>query len=435
MNKSTPITSRIQKRSIGGIVQPAIEGMGSVAKMDNKIIQKNGKDTNRRGDGSLVQRTAPDPPRQAKSSPDQSRQAKSSPNKMYDSPAKNYKEGYYNSPVKEVGDGETPQQKYMRNLRETRNKAYSKKQQSRTAKPLFADEAQGREFYKKKHLGRYYKPPTESKDYTGEGPTVEKIKNKSTSTSAPKTEFAGRTPYTIEKTTTTNFPYKSEESTRGVIHGPKDSYKAAYKNRDMKIYGNMDLDQYTKEAKRQTKSFETTGKFDAPKKARKKVSKVTSLKPEGVKNMSIENIASPGIEKIATKAPKTAKQTRKSNSIDKKLAKAKTARASGNIKKAERKERRVANKQERIAKRSRTRSENTAIKGKKAVDEGRDRKANRVLKRAANQENREIKREERKAARADRKAAKGKMTMTKSKVDKKPKSSKKKVLDSSRVPM
>ena len=117
MNKSTPITSRIQKRSIGGIVQPAIEGMGSVAKMDNKILQKNGKDTNRRGDGSLVDRTAPE----------STRQGKSTPNKMYDSPAKNYKEGYYNSPAKEVGDGETPQQKYMRNLRETRNKAYDKK--------------------------------------------------------------------------------------------------------------------------------------------------------------------------------------------------------------------------------------------------------------------------------------------------------------------
>ncbi len=55
MNKSTPITSRIQKRSIGGIVQPAIEGMGSVAKMDNK---------------------------------------------MHNSPAKNYKAGYYKSPAK-----------------------------------------------------------------------------------------------------------------------------------------------------------------------------------------------------------------------------------------------------------------------------------------------------------------------------------------------
>lgn len=363
MNKSTPITSRIQKRSIGGIVQPAIEGMGSVAKMDNKILKKNGKDTNRRGDGSLVvdrsrETTAP---------------AKPSPNRMYDSPAK------------EVGDGETTQQKYMRNLRETRNKAYNKKQQKNTtAKPLFADEAQGREFYKKKHLGRYYKPPTELKDYTGEGVTVDKIKNKSET----KQEFAGRTPYTVE-------------SGKGKIHGPKDSYKAAFDKRDMKVYGGMDLDQYTKEAKRQTKSFETTGKFDAPKKAKKKVAKVASLKSEGVKKMSIENIAAPGVKakKLVAKAPKTAEQTRKSASIDKKLAKAKIARASGNIKKAERKEKRVANKQERIAKRSRTRSENTAIKGREAVDQGRDKKADRLLKRAARQETREIKKEERKAKR------------------------------------
>lgn len=343
MNKSTPITSRIQKRSIGGVVQPAIKGMGSVAKMlKNSAVGRPEK----------------------------------------------------GSPAKEVGDGETSQQKYMRDLRETRNKAYSKKQPKNTgqAKPLFADEAQGREFYKKKHLGRYYKPPTELKNYTGEGPTVENMKNKSTSTSAsaPKTNFAGRTPYTVE-------------NSKGKIHGPKDSYAKAYEKRDMKVYGNMDQAEFTKEAKRQTKSFETTGKFDAPKKARKKVSKVTSLKAEGVDNkkMSIENIAAPGIkaEKLVAKAPKTAKQKRKSTSIDKKLSKAKVARESGNIKKADRKEKRAENKQERMAKRSRTRSENTAIKGKKAVDEGRDRKADRLLKRAARQENREIKKEERKAKR------------------------------------
>ena len=390
MNKSTPITSRIQKRSIGGIVQPAIKGMGSVAKMDNKILKKNGKDTNRRGDGSLVvdrskETTAP---------------AKPSPNKMYNSPAKVDK-----NTMNSQG-------------RSTRN------QRNRDAiKSFFSGESIANTLFpgRKEHLAKMDSIRNgDLKDYTGEGVTVDKIKNKSET----KQKFAGRTPYTVE-------------NGKGKIHGPKDSYKTAFDKRDMKVYGGMDLDQYTKEAKRQTKSFETTGKFDAPKKAKKKVAKVASLKSEGVKKMSIENIAAPGVKakKLVAKAPKTAKQTRKSASIDKKLAKAKTARASGNIKKAERKERRVDNKQERIAKRSRTRSENTAIRGREAVDEGRDRKADRLLKRAANQENREIKKEKRKAARADRKAAKGEMTMTKSKVNKKPKSSKKKVLDSSRVPM
>ena len=295
MNKSTPITSRIQKRSIGGVVQPAIKGMGSVAKM-----LKNS----------------------AGGRPDKG------------------------SPAKQVGDGETPQQQYTRKLNEARNKAH--KRAGNAIKSFFT--------------------PDGSRD-----PRLSKNKNKVSNSSptnkpAPKTKMAGRTPYTVE-------------NSKGKIHGPKDSYAKAYEKRDMKVYGNMNQAEFTKEAKRQTKSFKTTGKFDAPKKARKKVTKVTSLKPEGVDNkkMSIENIAAPGIkaEKLVAKAPKTAKQTRKSNSIDKKLAKAKTARASGNINKAERKERRAENKQKRIAKRSRTKSENTAIKGKKAVDEGRDRKAKR----------------------------------------------------------
>jgi hypothetical protein len=317
MNKSTPVTSRIQKRSIGGIVQPAIKGMGSVAKMlKNSAGGRPSKD----------------------------------------------------SPAKQVGDGETPQQQYTRKLNEARNKAH--KRAGNAIKSFFT--------------------PDGSRD-----PRLSKNKNKVSNSSptnkpAPKTKMAGRTPYTAE-------------NSKGKIHGPKDSYAKAYEKRDMKVYGNMNQAEFTKEAKRQTKSFETTGKFDAPKKARKKVSKVTSLKPEGVDNkkMSIENIAAPRIkaEKLVAKAPKTAKQTRKSNSIDKKLAKAKIARASGNIKKAERKEKRAENKQERMAKRSRTKSENTAIKGNKAVDEGRDRKADRLLKRAARQENREIKKEERKAKR------------------------------------
>jgi hypothetical protein len=40
-------------------------------------------------------------------------------------------------------------------------------------------------------------------------------------------------------------------------------------------------------------------------------------------------------------------------------------------------------------------SDKTAKRAAKAVDEGRDRKANRLFKKAARQENREIRREER----------------------------------------
>jgi len=314
MNKSTPITSRIQKRSIGGVVQPVIKGMGSVAKM-----LKNG--------------------------------AGGGPEK--------------GSPAKQVGDGETPQQQYMSKLNEARNKAH--KRAGNAIKSFFT--------------------PDGSRD-----PRLSKNKNKVSNSSptnkpAPKTKMAGRTPYTVE-------------NGKGKIHGPKDSYAKAYEKRDMKVYGNMNQAEFTKEAKRQTKSFETTGKFDAK---RKKVTATTTLKPNGVekKSVSIESKLPSKMptKELVSKPAKTAKQKRKSTSIDKKLSKAKVARESGNIKKADRKEKRAENKQERMAKRSRTRSENTAIKGKKAVDEGRDRKADRLLKRAARQENREIKKEERKAKR------------------------------------
>jgi len=40
-------------------------------------------------------------------------------------------------------------------------------------------------------------------------------------------------------------------------------------------------------------------------------------------------------------------------------------------------------------------SDDTAVRASQAVDEGRDRKANRLFKKAARQENREIRREER----------------------------------------
>jgi hypothetical protein len=289
MNKSTPITSRIQKRSIGGVVQPALEGMGSVAKMlKNSAGGRPGKG----------------------------------------SPAKVDPKNNYNS------QGRSERNQNVRNA----IKSFFTPDGRRDPR-LSSSKSQASKFLT---MGANDQNPG-LKNYTGEGPTLENMKNTSTSTSAPKTNFAGRTPYTVE-------------NGKGKIHGPKDSYAKAYENRDMKVYGNMNQAEFTKEAKRQTKSFKTTGKFDAPKKARKKVTKVTSLKPEGVDNkkMSIENIAAPGIkaEKLVAKAPKTAKQTRKSNSIDKKLAKAKTARASGNIKKAERKERRAENKQKRIAKRN-----------------------------------------------------------------------------------
>ena len=60
-----------------------------------------------------------------------------------------------------------------------------------------------------------------------------------------KTGFAGDTPYSVQ-------------DGKGTIHGPKSSYDTAYKKRDRKVYGEMSKAEYIKEAKRQTKSFEST---------------------------------------------------------------------------------------------------------------------------------------------------------------------------------
>jgi len=161
-----------------------------------------------------------------------------------------------------------------------------------------------------------------------------------------KTGFAGDTPY-------------SAQDGKGTIHGPKSSYDAAYKKRDRKVYGEMSKSEYIKEAKRQTKSFESTGKFDAPK--AKKAKTVSVIKPK----VTIETKKPTAT--IDVKVTKTAKptknQARKTKSIDKKLAKAKAAREAGNIKKAERKEKRAAKKQARINKRAAKKNSPAAKKG------------------------------------------------------------------------
>jgi len=51
-------------------------------------------------------------------------------------------------------------------------------------------------------------------------------------------------------------------------HGTR-SYDEAYSKRDMDTYGNLNQDEYTAEAKRQSKSYKDTGKWDAPKEAMK----------------------------------------------------------------------------------------------------------------------------------------------------------------------
>lgn len=172
----------------------------------------------------------------------------------------------------------------------------------------------------------------------------EKIVGIGTDLTPDKTGMAGKTPYSVKEG-------------KGTIHGPKVSYDMAYKNRDMKTYGGMSKAEYIKEAKRQTKSFKSTGKWDAPK-PRKKQTTVSAVTPK--KTVSVSTTSTPKAEVKVTKVtPKKETTRREANvarrkqaSIDKKLSKAAEARAAGNVKKAERKEKRAARKAARVAKRA-----------------------------------------------------------------------------------
>jgi len=151
-----------------------------------------------------------------------------------------------------------------------------------------------------------------------------------------KTGFAGDAPYTVS-------------GGKGTIHGPKSSYDDAYKKRDRKVYGEMSKAEYIKEAKKQTKSFESTGKFDAPK--AKKAKPVSAIKPK----VTIESKKPTADVTITVKpkakvAPKSKTEVRKTAKVNKKLSQAAEARAEGNEKKALRKERAAQRKAARLAK-------------------------------------------------------------------------------------
>ena len=203
------------------------------------------------------------------------------------------------------------------------------------------------------------------------GPEVYNMKAKDAAAAASKTSnydkmfkdvggklVSGYTPETLGKAT--KLPgYSTVEvngKKTGTIHKKKVSYDKAYQNRDRKVYGDMSKAQYIKEAKRQTKSFTETGSFDVPK-AKKLTTVNISPKPTTIKPEASVDI------KVTKKAETTKKQTRKTKSIDKKLAKAKEARDAGNIKKAERKEKRAAKKLSRINKRTAKKNSPAAKKG------------------------------------------------------------------------
>ena len=332
MNKSTPITSRIQKRSIGGVVQPAIQGMGSVAKMDNKIIQKNGKDTNRRGDGSLVQSTVPD----------QSRQAKPSPNKMYDSPAKRtpeqqkaIKDAYRNTQVTNrmnddwSADYNNDGNMFTRGVKNLWDMAS-------TSAMNITNPAKGASEYAMKRFKRAQ--DQRNQEY---GAFMENRTDLFSDGKEKKVKVTKPKPTKTEETTKTTKPYVK---------------KGGKSTGNMKDYKIGSTERYNEYEARGWKQDATT-KGGKPKVV--KEAKVATTDNQANKNQ-FDKIKTPNIDltretKVkykksdVAKAPKTTNKTvkRKTEAVEKKLAKAKVARESGNLKKAARKEKRANNKVQR----------------------------------------------------------------------------------------
>ena len=153
-------------------------------------------------------------------------------------------------------------------------------------------------------------------------------------------------------------PYSVKDG-KGTIHGPKVSYDMAYKNRGA-AYKDMSKAEYIQEAKRQTKSFESTGKWDAPKP--RKTQKVASTTIKPAKTVTIETkqpTASTEITpKVETKkAPevsaKKVKQVKRiSSRAEKTRKKGEAALASGNVRKAQRLRKRYDRLEDRASKKA-----------------------------------------------------------------------------------
>jgi hypothetical protein len=150
----------------------------------------------------------------------------------------------------------------------------------------------------------------------------------------------------------------------------KVTYEEAYKKRDMKTYGNLNQEEYTKEAKRQTANkkktsvkvegrnaagtktgpgygYTTKGSWDAPKSQMK--GSVTGPKTEGgdANNKQVVGVGNkPADKKVdvvdskknskVVAAKKNLKQTKKDNKVEKINAKAEVASAKGKNKRADR---------------------------------------------------------------------------------------------------
>ena len=122
------------------------------------------------------------------------------------------------------------------------------------------------------------------------------------------------------------------------------------KAKKTKQYANMSKSDYIKEAKRQTKSFQETGNWDASGASKPKPKKATINKGQKQKPITNSTLVSKPIAKIEVKkpeaeivkrTPKKSNTSKKTTRLSKTVDKIATAKASGNDKKAARLEKRA----------------------------------------------------------------------------------------------
>lgn len=200
-----------------------------------------------------------------------------------------------------------------------------------------------------------------------------------------------------------------EEAPKSKSTKKKTTYKEAYKKRDMKTYGNLSQEEYTTEAKRQTKSKNTGKSWDAPKSqmkgSLKPADKTTTTTPEAKvsepkptdKLIGPENRVEPTkVDKIKAKSDKrvtkikakvakvTAKKEGKENvkkakkaaKINKLTAKKELADARGKTGKSKRLERKIERKTTGKTKRDQRKERKAAKKLVKKTKESEYLKSN-----------------------------------------------------------
>lgn len=327
----TPITAKIQKTTKGGIVQPLLN-MGAPVKMKASSPAKQG------GRGRGLSKEERDKRNYSKNKKQYLEDTKYMENNPTTSSHQNY--------LDKGGRGD---------WLSSYDRAYNRKKEFEKNLYDYDKKNKPSEVKEFKTAADYAKFKT-SNNYANVKPNKARIEGEAgwaADDAARKNKTNQYDPKNKKYSTGESMTPYSVENGKGKIYGPKVSYDMAYKNRGA-AYKDMSKADYIKEAKRQTKSFTGTGKWDAQRK-KQKVASTISSKP--VKTVSIETKKPTASIDVSTIKPKASKITnakaakrsaRKTAKAQKVRQKGIEALESGNLTKA----RRLKRREERIKKRA-----------------------------------------------------------------------------------